>query len=83
MGLSDVVAAGGLKTEAVLDVLPSAPNGDCSELAKADRPDEAKAEVEVTWAEGVESSLPGDVEVTSDANGETADVFKNAPGRED
>lgn len=66
-----------LKTDGV-DV-PRDPKGDCSEPAKADRLDEAKADEDVV---GLASSAGGfDVEVPIAPNGDTADAFANALGR--
>lgn len=60
--------------------LPREPKGDCSELAKAAKLDEANAEDEVTGAFlGDSSSLEADsFEEASEPNGETAEVFENA-----
>lgn len=67
-----------LKTDGV--DAPRDPNGDCSEPAKADRLDEAKAEEDVA---GLASSAGGfDVEVPIAPNGDTEDVFANALGRD-
>jgi hypothetical protein len=73
-GLVASLVAGDLKTDAV--ELPMAPKGDCSELAKADRLEEAKADEDVT-AVGFGGSSLG-LEVPSEPNGETEDVFVNA-----
>lgn len=67
-----------LKTDGV--DAPRDPNGDCSEPAKADRLDEAKADEDVV---GLASSAGGfDVDVLIAPNGDTDDVFANALGRE-
>lgn len=66
-----------LKTDGV--DAPRDPNGDCSEPAKADRLDEAKADEDVV---GLASSAGGfDVDVLIAPNGDTDDVFANALGR--
>jgi hypothetical protein len=85
-GLSETGLNGDWKTDGALVELPRVPNGDCSELAKAAKPDEANAEAEVTWAGLLNFSFS--VEASEgfgdarDANGETADVFEKGFGRE-
>lgn len=86
-GCSDDSLEADLKTDGALAELPRAPKGDCSEPAKDAKPDEANADDEVTWVDlaafsVLESPEAGDCEAARDAKGETADVFKNALGRE-
>jgi hypothetical protein len=68
------------------DEAPKVPNGDLSPLAKADKPDEAKAELEViglsfSFADGVvpaaEANRDGDFADTRAPKGEMVDVFTN------
>ena len=79
-GFSPVVVAGLLKTDDVLVEFPNAPKGDCSSPANEARPDAANAEEDVFL--GLAVSLSVDLEPI-DANGETADAFKKAFGKDD
>lgn len=72
-----------LKTEVVLE--PRVPKGDASEPAKAANPDEAKAEGDVAVVEAdapLVADSDGGLDVPSEANGETAETFANALGKE-
>jgi hypothetical protein len=83
-GFSPDVAEAVLKTDGALAVLPRAPKGDWSDPAKEARPDEANADDEVVRGDLKDRSLSsGDLEPASDTNGETADVFMNALGKDD
>lgn len=65
--------------------LPRAPKGDFSEPAKAEKPEAAKAEDEVTGSFFGDSSFfeSDGFEAASEPNGETAEVFEKALGIED
>lgn len=59
------------------------PKGDCSELAKAAKLDEAKADLEVLWGLfAASSSLVAGFEVPMEPKGDTDEVFAKALGRE-
>lgn len=77
---SAVAVAAALKTEGVFDELPNVPNGDCSDFANDANPDAANEDGDVTLFFGCSPWV--DWAPPNDANGETAEVFRNDFGRD-